>query len=91
MTYLLLKNPETLKKLREEVRQSFKSEDEITFNSTNNLPYLKACIDEALRLYPPTAGGLPRRVPEGGATIAGSYVPEKVCEFISSFFEAFTD
>jgi cytochrome P450 len=65
--------------LTDEVRQAFQSEDEITFNAVSSLPYLKACIEEGLRLYPPTPGGLPRTVPEGGATVCGTYVPEKVC------------
>jgi cytochrome P450 len=68
-----------MKKLTDEVRQAFQSEDEITFNAVSSLPYLKACIEEGLRLYPPTPGGLPRTVPEGGATVCGTYVPEKVC------------
>lgn len=80
-TYFLLNNPEAMKKLSDEVRQAFQSEDEITFNAVSSLPYLKACIEEGLRLYPPTPGGLPRTVPEGGATVCGNYVPEKVCPF----------
>lgn len=78
VTYLLLTNPEALKKATAEVREAFKSEDEIDFASVSTLPYLLACLDEALRMYPPVPTGLPRVVPKGGATIAGSYVPEEV-------------
>lgn len=35
-----------------------------------------ACLKEALRLYPPVAGEMPRIVPKGGGNIAGSFVPE---------------
>jgi cytochrome P450 len=67
-----------MKKLTSEIRGAFKSEDEIDFVSVSTLPYLLACLDEALRIYPPVPIGLPRVVPKGGASIAGNYVPEKV-------------
>lgn len=35
-----------------------------------------ACFKEALRLYPPVAGQMPRVVPPGGGTIAGQFVVE---------------
>lgn len=67
-------------KLTAEIRGAFKSEDEIDFASVSTLPYLLACLDEALRMYPPVPTGLPRVVPTGGASIAGHYVPEKVSQ-----------
>ncbi|KAK4223109.1 Isotrichodermin C-15 hydroxylase [Podospora fimiseda] len=76
VTYLLMANPEALKKLTAEVRGAFKDEEEINFATVSNLPYLLACLDEGLRMYPPVAGGLPRVVPRGGASIAGHYIPE---------------
>ncbi|KAL6835594.1 cytochrome P450 [Trichoderma sp. SZMC 28015] len=76
ITYLLLKNPDALQKVVQEVRSSFSSEDEITLLSVNNLPFMFACINEALRLYPPVALGLPRIVPREGAVIAGQFVPQ---------------
>lgn len=36
---------------------------------------MAACVEEALRRYPPVLFGLPRVVPEGGAIIAGHFVP----------------
>lgn len=80
LTFYLLTNPHTMKTLTEEVRSAFKSDEEIDFSSANNLPYLRACIEEALRIYPPTPSGLPRVVPKGGATICGQYVPEDVSD-----------
>ncbi|KAK4184282.1 Isotrichodermin C-15 hydroxylase [Podospora australis] len=76
VTFLLLTNPSSLEKLVKEIRTSFSSEDEIDFLSVSSLPYLLACLDEALRLYPPVPTGLPRVVPPGGASIAGHYVPQ---------------
>ncbi|KAK2048187.1 cytochrome P450 [Colletotrichum somersetense] len=77
VTYLLLKNPEKMRKLVREVRTTFNREEEIDLTSVNALAYMLACLDEALRMYPAVPTGLPRVVPEGGATIAGEFVPEK--------------
>ncbi|KAH6982446.1 cytochrome P450 [Ilyonectria destructans] len=76
VTYLLLKNPKALSKLTEEVRTTFQSEEEIDLTSVNKLSYMLACLDEALRMYPPIAGGLSRVCPEGGATVSGRFIPE---------------
>lgn len=78
ITYLLTKNPEALRQLTEEIRSSFKSEEEIDFVSVNKLTYLLACLDEGLRMYPPVPSGLPRVSPEEGATVSGRYVPKNV-------------
>lgn len=77
-TFLLATSPVALKKLTEEIRSSFNSEDEIDYASVSVLPYLLACLDEALRMYPPVPTGLPRVVPKGGASIAGHFIPEDV-------------
>ncbi|KAL2285704.1 hypothetical protein FJTKL_07712 [Diaporthe vaccinii] len=76
VTYLLLRNPRCLRRVTEEIRSSFQSEHDITFSSVQNLPYMLACLREALRYYPPVAGPMPRVVPKGGANIAGHFVPE---------------
>ena len=83
VTYYLLTNPEAMRKLTAEIRSSFRSEDEIDFVSVSALPYLLACLDEALRMYPPVPNGLPRTVPKGGATVAGHFVPEDVSPWSS--------
>lgn len=76
VTYLLLKSPESLKKLTTEIRSSFKSADEITLSSVGKLGSLLACLDEALRCYPPLPMGVPRVIPEGGSTVAGEFARE---------------
>ncbi|CAG7916018.1 unnamed protein product [Penicillium olsonii] len=75
VTYLLLANPHTHDKLKEEVRSAFQSQEEINLISVNKLSYMLACLDEAMRMYPPIANGLPRLCPESGATIMGEYIP----------------
>ncbi|OQE46305.1 hypothetical protein PENCOP_c001G00493 [Penicillium coprophilum] len=74
-TYLLLTNPTAYEKLKEEVRTVFQSSEEINLISVNKLPYMLACLDEAMRMYPPIANGLPRMCPEGGAKVLGEFVP----------------
>lgn len=75
VTYLLLTNPTAHEKLKEEVRTVFQSQEDIDLISVNKLPYMLACLDEAMRMYPPIANGLPRVCPEGGAKVLGEYVP----------------
>ncbi|TGJ86836.1 hypothetical protein E0Z10_g1936 [Xylaria hypoxylon] len=75
-TYLLLKHPDILDKLQQEIRSTFKDASQININSVGNLKYMLAVLNEALRLYPPVTAGLVRTVPEGGAEIAGHFIPE---------------
>ncbi|KAI9369047.1 cytochrome P450 [Aspergillus egyptiacus] len=42
------------------------------------LPYLDHVINETLRLYAPVPTGLPRTVPNGGANLAGHWIPAGV-------------
>ncbi|KAI9730850.1 MAG: hypothetical protein M1834_005568 [Cirrosporium novae-zelandiae] len=66
VTFWLLKTPEALAKVTDEVCSAFKSEDEIDFRSaTAKLPYMLACLNEALRIYPPVPTNIPRRCPPG--------------------------
>lgn len=67
----------------EEIRGAFNSYDEIDGISTDRLPYLKACLEEMMRLYPAVPFGLPRLSP--GETVDGVYIPEGVEVFTSSF------
>ncbi|KAI9710968.1 MAG: hypothetical protein M1820_002405 [Bogoriella megaspora] len=74
-TYYLLRNPRVMKRLVDEVRSSFNHESEINLDGTNKLKYMLAVLNEALRVYPPLPGNMPRKVPEGGDTVGGRYVP----------------
>ncbi|KAI1073419.1 cytochrome P450 [Whalleya microplaca] len=60
------------------------------------LPYLAQTIDETLRLYSVVPSGLPRVVPEGGATLGGYFIPENYTVLTQSYTlhrnpEAFPD
>lgn len=76
-TYLLSRHQDKQRRLAQEIRSSFASEEDITLVSVGRLPYLQAVLEEALRTYPPVAGQLARCVPQGGAVICGFFVPEK--------------
>lgn len=73
----LTQHPEIMNKLKTEIRQRFNSVDEIvTGPELGGLQYLKACIDEAMRLAPPVPGILPREViAKEGCTVDGVHVP----------------
>ncbi|KAH8881052.1 cytochrome P450 [Thozetella sp. PMI_491] len=72
--YYLCRTPHAMKKLTEEVRQSFKSEEEIDMLSVQKLEYLGACIQEALRIYPPVPGAATRVAPPEGNIFFGNYI-----------------
>ncbi|GAW18717.1 hypothetical protein ANO14919_081980 [Xylariales sp. No.14919] len=74
--YELLKHPQVLSRLREEI-DAILDPDEVVapYSKVKNLPYLRACLDESLRLQPPTPHGLPRKTPPEGLHIMGQYVP----------------
>ncbi|TLD33744.1 hypothetical protein PspLS_00227 [Pyricularia sp. CBS 133598] len=74
LTYLLLRSPDKLERLRREIRSAFKRNEDITMVATAKCKYLNACLDEGMRLYPPTPGSLPRIVPGGGQEIDGRWV-----------------
>ncbi|OAL47372.1 averantin oxidoreductase [Pyrenochaeta sp. DS3sAY3a] len=76
VTYYLMAYPQTLRKLTNEIRNMFSSASDITMVSVNRCKYLSACLEEALRIYPPSPATHARYVPPGGMTIDGHYVPE---------------
>lgn len=76
--YFLTRHPQQLDRLQEEVRAAFQNESQMTDSVLQSLPYLCAVIEEGLRMFPPTAFGLPRISPGGGATVDGHFVPSGV-------------
>jgi len=74
-TYLLLRDPSKLEQLVEELRSNFRTEEQITVQSTHGLVYLEAVINETLRIHHPTPISLPRLVPPQGRTIDGEFIP----------------
>ncbi|RAK84935.1 benzoate 4-monooxygenase cytochrome P450 [Aspergillus costaricaensis CBS 115574] len=73
--YYLIKNPPSLGKLRVEVSGALRGKEVAPYAKVRNLPYLKACLEESLRLSPPVARGLERRTPPEGMYILGERIP----------------
>ncbi|KAL9597718.1 MAG: hypothetical protein Q9219_004975 [cf. Caloplaca sp. 3 TL-2023] len=73
----LIKNPQVMKELVDEICSAYKSEDEMTASSLAKLQYLDAVIRETLRIAPPVPAGMSRVVPTGGARVCGEWLPEQ--------------
>lgn len=77
--FYLLHNPATLSRLQKEIRGAFDSVEEIRSGPTlNECKYLRACIDEALRMSPPVGAILPRLTLAGGIDILDQHIPAGV-------------
>lgn len=83
ITYYLCKDPRVYEKLTDEIRSAFSHFDQITGRATERLPYLKAVIEEGLRIYPPIPAGLPRISP--GETVDGHYVPKGTIVSVNTY------
>lgn len=84
--YLLLKHPDCMARLRAEI-DNILDEDEVVapYEKIKHLPYLLACINESLRMWPPLSMGLPRRTPPEGCTIMGEFIPGDTTVSMSSY------
>ncbi|KAH8310603.1 hypothetical protein KR044_002098, partial [Drosophila immigrans] len=72
----LAQNPEKQAKLREEVLRILPNKDsDFTEASMKNVPYLRACIKEALRVYPLTSGNT--RVTKSDLILSGYQIPKE--------------
>ena len=74
--FYLARHPLALQKVADEIRNKFWDVEQITQGPLlNECIYLRACIDEAMRLSPSVGGLLPREVLPGGITIDGESIP----------------
>lgn len=81
VAFYLANNPEAYAAAAAEVRALFKSAEEVTMGQElASCSYLKACIDEAMRMSPPVGSSLWREVvaPSGSLTIDGHVIPSGV-------------
>lgn len=86
LVYYLAWSPRCYKRAAEEVRAAFSSSEEIGFGAKlNSCVFLRACLDEALRITPPGGGPLWREVEQGGTRIDGEYVPAG-CEVAAAIY-----
>lgn len=76
LLFHLANEPDVYATLVSEIRATFATYEDITTEAPAALPYVSACLREALRLYPGNNSGLPRISP--GAMVDGTYVPKGV-------------
>ncbi|KAI0439265.1 cytochrome P450 [Xylaria telfairii] len=77
LSHYLAACPEYYKQVIEEIRSTFVTKDEICLGpKLNSCVFLRACIDEALRLSPPGGASFWREVETGGARIGDDFFPE---------------
>ena len=70
--------PECFSKLKKELRDKFQNVDDIKAGPVlASCIYLKACVDEGLRMSPPLPGVMPREN-HGGGYVDGIYIPAGV-------------
>ena len=74
--FFLARHPDVVAKLRAELDEVFDYRTTAVprYDAVKDLSYLRACIDESLRLRPSIEGGLPRRVPGSGMSVAGEWL-----------------
>jgi len=78
MFYYLIRNPKCMKRLVEEVDgmdRAGRLSEFVTFAESSDMPYMQACLKEAMRLHPAVGLALERIVPEEGVTIGGCSIP----------------
>jgi benzoate 4-monooxygenase len=83
--FLLYTHPRVLQKLREEIDAAAPQNAIPTYEVASKLPYLRACIEESLRVRPPSSFGLPRIVPAGGKAIAEKFIPAGVTVSVPTY------
>ena len=78
MFYYLIKQPSCMKKLVEEIDamdRAGRLSKIVTFAESSDMPYMQACLKEAMRMHPAVGLMLERIVPDGGVTIGGHFIP----------------
>ncbi len=76
--YHLMRSPAAYQKLTAEIDAAVADgtlSTPVAYAEAIKLPYLKACINEGMRLHPSVGLTMPRVVPAGGATISGFHFP----------------
>ena len=74
--FYLSRHSEAYEKACEEVRTTFSSTEDIRSGpKLSSCTYLRACVDESLRMSPPVGGALWRETCKGGVKLEGEVIP----------------
>jgi len=74
----LLTSPTVYQKLKDEIAKAIKDgriSNPITNDEAKRLSYLQVVLNEGIRMVPATVVGFSKRVPPGGDTLCGKFVP----------------
>lgn len=79
--YHMIRLPGAWERARAEILDAQESRGDckgsvVSFADSQKLPYLQACIREALRIFPPAPMGLVRRAGAGGLTVGSRSFPK---------------
>ncbi|KAG8160751.1 hypothetical protein KVR01_009015 [Diaporthe batatas] len=75
----ILSSPTVYQQLKQDIADGIKDgriSRPITNGQAKAMPYLQAVINEGMRMTPPVINGFAKKVPPGGDTICGKFVPE---------------
>ncbi|KAL9075851.1 MAG: hypothetical protein Q9157_003841 [Trypethelium eluteriae] len=79
-TYFMIKHPESWQRARTEIKMAQREgrcqSRVVSYNDSQELPYLGACLHEALRMFGPGPFGFPRIASNGGITIGDRHFAE---------------
>ncbi|KAF3352075.1 Elongation factor 1-beta [Verticillium dahliae VDG1] len=73
--YNLARNPQVTAQLQADLDAYHAEHAQADHLSLSKLPYLQACIDESLRLYPPVPSGVQRMSPPEGQQVGDVFIP----------------
>ena len=74
--YYLGQNQDIYDRVAAEVRATFADAEEIRMGpKLSSCTFLRSCVNETLRMSPPTGSALWREVCSGGANVAGHFIP----------------
>lgn len=84
--FYITRTPRAYGKLVNEIRSTFASVDEIRGGAKlTSCHYLRACVDEAMRIMPPGPSEMPRVVLPGGLIVDGDHLPEGTTVGVASW------
>jgi len=83
--FYLVQHPTVLEKLQADLRASFPILLSIQPVAAENHRYLRACMDEAMRLSPPAPTNIPRVVGQGGIKVVNEHLSENVYVGVPNF------